>query len=72
MLSLARKPGEAVILHHPQIGQIRIMVVSREDRGGLRLGIEAPQSVKILREELLDRVWDRKIKEENKEVDNAG
>jgi carbon storage regulator CsrA len=65
MLSLARKPGESVILHHPDIGQIRIMVVRREDRGGgLRLGIEAPSSVKILREELLDRVWDRKLKEE--------
>jgi carbon storage regulator CsrA len=71
MLSLARKPGQSVILHHPEIGQIRVMVIKREEHGGLRIGIEAPQSVKILREELLDRVWDRKLKEENTEVKDA-
>ena len=51
MLILGRKEGEAILIE----GGIRIVVVSC-DRGGVRLGIEAPADVKILRGEIADRV----------------
>jgi carbon storage regulator len=47
MLVLSRKPNEAIIIN----GNIRVMVVGI--RGNhVRLGIEAPESVAIFREEL--------------------
>ena len=47
MLVLSRKPNEAIIIN----GNIRVMVVGI--RGShVRLGIEAPESVAIFREEL--------------------
>lgn len=51
MLILSRKPGDAIVID----GGIRIVVVQC-DRGGVRLGIEAPADVSILRAELLDQV----------------
>ncbi|HEY4100193.1 MAG TPA: carbon storage regulator CsrA [Gemmatimonadales bacterium] len=51
MLVLNRKVGEAIVVD----GDIRIVVIS-SDRRGVRLGIEAPQSTNILREELLKEV----------------
>ncbi len=51
MLVLARKPGEVIVLD----GGIRITVVSC-DAGSVRLGIEAPSSVSIHREEVLERI----------------
>lgn len=51
MLILFRKIGESI-----QIGDgIRIVVTSC-DRRGVRLGIEAPGDVSILREEILEAV----------------
>lgn len=48
MLILFRKPGESI-----QIGDgIRIVVTSC-DRRGVRLGVEAPADVNILREEIV-------------------
>ena len=44
MLILGRREGESILID----GGIRIVVVSC-DRGGVRIGIEAPASVKILR-----------------------
>ena len=50
MLVLSRKPNEAIIIN----GNIRVMVVGI--RGNhVRLGIEAPESVAIFREELCER-----------------
>jgi carbon storage regulator len=50
MLVLSRKRNEAIVIN----GNIRIMVV--DIRGNqVRLGIEAPNSVGILREELCER-----------------
>jgi carbon storage regulator len=50
MLVLSRKLNETIIIH----GDIRIMVV--DIRGNqVRLGIEAPDSVRIVRKELCDR-----------------
>ena len=48
MLVLSRRLGEAFVLD----GGIRVVVISA-DRRGVRLGIEAPQEVRIQREELL-------------------
>lgn len=51
MLILGRKEGDSIIID----GNIRIVVVSCE-RGGVRIGIDAPDSIKILRGEIADQV----------------
>jgi carbon storage regulator len=51
MLILARKPGESIVLD----GGIRIVVVEC-DRRGVRLGIEAPAEIGIVRGEIVDAV----------------
>lgn len=51
MLVLSRRPGDAVVID----GDIRVVVL--EDEGGtVRLGIEAPPEVDILREEIVQEV----------------
>jgi carbon storage regulator len=47
MLILGRRAGDSILIE----GGIRIVVVSC-DRGGVRLGIEAPAETKILRGEI--------------------
>jgi carbon storage regulator len=51
MLILGRREGESILIE----GGIRIVVVSC-DRGGVRIGIEAPSDVKILRGEIAEKV----------------
>jgi carbon storage regulator len=51
MLILNRRPGEALIID----GGIRVVVLQC-DRRGVRLGIEAPETVNIKREELVSQV----------------
>ena len=51
MLILGRREGDSILIE----GGIRIVVVSC-DRGGVRIGIEAPAHVKILRGEIADTV----------------
>ncbi len=58
MLVLGRKLDESIIIGE----NIKIKVVSI-DRGVVKLGIEAPKDVSILREELLEQ-----IKNSNKEA----
>ncbi len=53
MLILSRKAGDAILID----GGIRIVVLAA-DSGGVRLGIEAPSSVGIVREEIVDRIAD--------------
>lgn len=53
MLILSRKPGDAVLID----GGIRIVVLGG-DHSGVRLGIEAPPSVSIVREEIANRIAD--------------
>ena len=48
MLILGRRPGEAILL----AGNIRVVVISCDKRG-VRLGIEAPPEVVIVRGELV-------------------
>lgn len=51
MLVLGRKEGESILIE----GGIRIVVVSC-DKGGVRLGIEAPTALRILRGEIAAQV----------------
>lgn len=51
MLVLGRKAGDSVLIE----GGIRIVVVSC-DKGGVRLGIEAPSELRILRGEIAEQV----------------
>ena len=44
---LTRKPGESIVLEHPELDQIVITVLENG-----RVGIEAPEVVTILRGEL--------------------
>lgn len=57
MLVLSRKVGEAIVIE----GGIRIVVVSA-DRRGVRIGIEAPASASILREELVEAVVEENLR----------
>jgi carbon storage regulator len=51
MLILSRKPGDAIVIGDG----IRIVVIEC-DRRGVRLGIEAPPHVSILREEIVNAI----------------
>ena len=51
MLILSRKPGDAIV-----IGDGIRIVVLESDRRGVRLGIEAPPEVSILREEIVEAI----------------
>lgn len=58
MLILSRKKEESIIID----GHIEIKILDSSD-GKVKIGIEAPETVKILRKEVIDRVI-----EENKEA----
>ena len=51
MLILGRREGDSILIE----GGIRIVVLSC-DRGGVRIGIEAPPELKILRGEIAQQV----------------
>ncbi|HNV76524.1 MAG: carbon storage regulator [Gemmatimonadetes bacterium] len=53
MLILSRRAGDAIVIE----GGIRIVVLA-SDRRGVRLGIEAPPHVSIVREEILSQIAD--------------
>jgi carbon storage regulator CsrA len=54
MLILSRNPGESLILE-TSYGPIQVtLTYIDEDRWQGKIGIDAPDSVKVLREELLD------------------
>lgn len=53
MLILGRRPGESIVID----GGIRVVILAC-DRGGVRLGIEAPSDVAILRGEIAAAVAD--------------
>ena len=54
MLVIARRTGQAFILKQEGKPDIRVHFLSH-DRGVLRMGIDAPKNVVILREEVADR-----------------
>lgn len=49
MLVLGRKPGEYIVID----GKIKVAVIKSED-GNLRLAIDAPREVKIVRGEIYE------------------
>ena len=51
MLILSRKPGDAIV-----IGDGIRVIVLESDRRGVRLGIEAPPEISILREEIVEAI----------------
>jgi carbon storage regulator len=53
MLILGRRPGETLLID----GGIKIVVLQC-DRSGVRLGIEAPNHVTILRGEIVNQIAD--------------
>jgi carbon storage regulator len=53
MLILSRRPGDAILID----GGIRIVVLAADSRG-VRLGIEAPTEINIVREEIVTQVAD--------------
>lgn len=57
MLILNRRPGEAIVID----GGIRIVVLS-SDRRGARIGIDAPVTTNIQREELVPRLEDEGLR----------
>ena len=57
MLILSRKPGDAILIE----GGIRVVVLA-VDGGGVRLGIEAPASVGIVREEIAHGIADENVR----------
>jgi len=59
MLILTRRAGEAILID----GGVRIVVLGT-DGGGVRLGIEAPASVGIVREEIVQRITEESARAE--------
>jgi carbon storage regulator len=57
MLILSRRAGEAILID----GGVRIVVLGT-DGSGVRLGIEAPASVGIVREEVVQRIAEENIR----------
>lgn len=57
MLILTRRVGEAILID----GGVRLVVLGL-DHQGVRLGIEAPDSVGILREEIVQRIAEENIR----------
>lgn len=51
MLILSRKGGDSILID----GGIRVVVLEC-DRRGVRLGIEAPPNVRIVREEIVNQI----------------
>jgi carbon storage regulator len=51
MLILSRKVGDAILVE----GGIRIVIIAC-DRKGVRIGVEAPTDVSILREEIVTQI----------------
>ncbi|MCK9445100.1 MAG: carbon storage regulator CsrA [Tissierellaceae bacterium] len=56
MLILTRKKGEAIIVN----GNIEIRVIELED-GRVKIGIEAPKDIDIIRKELYEKVEEENI-----------
>lgn len=57
MLILSRRAGEAILID----GGVRIVVLGT-DGNGVRLGIEAPSSVAIVREEVAQRIAEENVR----------
>ena len=56
MLVLTRKVGEQI-----KIGDGIVVSIVEVDRGNVRLGIEAPRHISILRQEIYDRIQEQNL-----------
>ena len=56
MLVLSRKRDEKIILRTPGQEDIELTVVRIDNQNRVRLGINAPQEVSVIRSELEDKV----------------
>ena len=56
MLVLTRKVGEQI-----KIGDEIVVSVVEVDRGSVRLGIDAPRHISILRQEVYDRIQEQNL-----------
>jgi carbon storage regulator CsrA len=65
MLVLARKIDESI-----QLGDDIVLKVISIDKGVVKLGIEAPKEVNIIRSELLENVKDSNVAS-SKEIDDS-
>ncbi|MBU5436674.1 carbon storage regulator CsrA [Tissierella sp. MSJ-40] len=63
MLILARKKDEAIIID----GNIEIRIVDIED-GKVKIGIEAPKNIDIMRKELYKRIQEENLAAVNTEI----
>ena len=52
MLTLSRKEGESIIISTPD-GAVRVIIKSIRSSDQVKIAIEAPDTVEILREELV-------------------
>ena len=67
MLVLKRKAGESIIVNE----NIEIKIIEIEE-GRIKIGIEAPKDVSILRKEVLDEAHlENKQASENKSIDKS-
>ena len=67
MLVLKRKTGESIIVNE----NIEIKIIEIEE-GRIKIGIEAPKDVSILRKEVLDEAhMENKQASENKNIDKS-
>jgi sRNA-binding carbon storage regulator CsrA len=54
MLNLSRRRGQSVVLMLPGGREVWVRYLGRDADGGVRLGVDAPQDVCVLRSELHD------------------
>lgn len=66
MLVLSRRPGDAILID----GGIRIVVLACDHRG-VRIGIEAPAQIGIVREEIVSQTNDQNKRAANVEAARA-
>ena len=64
MLVLARKPGEQI-----QIGNDIVVSILEVEGGGVKLGIEAPKDVSILRMEVFEKIIKENIEAASRPFD---
>lgn len=54
-LALTRNPGESLVFHAPGVGLIKVTIKQVDPGKHVRILIEAPEAVRVMREELLFR-----------------
>lgn len=61
MLVLSRKKDETIVLKSPGADDIKITVVRIDNRNKVRIGIDAPQEVTVIRSELENKNLSRDL-----------